>query len=52
VPSDAAATLRQDQDRAPRRELVLAAVEEVRDRVLRLLAEQRARGPLAPAARS
>jgi hypothetical protein len=41
VRTDAAATLRPDQDRAPRRELVLAAVEEVRDRALRLLAEQR-----------
>ena len=39
--SDAAVMLRPNQDRAPRRELVLATVEEVRDRVLRLLAEQR-----------
>ena len=50
--STAAMTLRPDQDRTGRRELVLAAVEEVRDRALRLLAEQRACGPLTPAARS
>jgi hypothetical protein len=50
VRTDAAVTLRPDQNRAPRRELVLAAVEEVRDRALRLLAEQRlSRVPIRPA---
>ena len=39
--NEAAVTLRPDQDRAPRHELVLAAVDEVKERVLRLLAEQR-----------